>query len=58
MFRLSFIVHMWTGSSVGYLTSSSRRAVPKEVLRLLIKYFFDMFGVIVSSFRITLIVCI
>jgi hypothetical protein len=35
-------VHMWTGSSVGSLTSYPIRACPKEVSKLLMKYFFDI----------------
>lgn len=36
-------VHIWTGSSVGYLTSSEISACPNGVSRLFMKYFFDIF---------------
>lgn len=43
--RLSFIVHIWTGSYVCYLTNSPSRAFPNAVFRLLMKYFLDMFNI-------------
>jgi len=42
-------VHIWTGSSVGYLTSYWIKACPKAVSRLFMKYFLDIY----YNFRVT-----